>query len=585
MKEKELTGYPSIDKPWLKYYTEEEINTPLPECSVYEYIWENNKDHLDDIAINYFGNKISYRELFENIEKAANSLYKIGIRQGDIVAMIAVTIPETIYSFYALNKIGAIANLIDPRTSNDGIKEYITEVNSKYIITLDIAYSKILNSIDNTSVKQIILLSPLNSFPKYKKTLIDIIQKLKKAKTTLTSNSIYWSDLIAQGKKGNYKKAIYTKDTCCAIEHTGGTTGFPKGVMLTNDNFNAAVSQNKNSPLPIKRKDKFLNIMPPFIAYGMVLGIHTVLALGCESIIIPKFNPQDFSKLILKNRPAVIMGVPTHFENLMEDNKLNNVDLSFIKIALVGGDKILVDFENRVNNFFSKHNSHILLSKGYSMTEASATATFSYEIANKAGSAGIPNSKTIISAFDPETTKELKINEIGEICICTPTMMLGYYGKEKETHKTIQLHSDGKKWIHSGDLGYIDNDGCIFIEGRLKRIIIRFDGFKVFPTFIENVISTSQNVDTCCAVGIPDSTHTQGKLPVVFVVLKPNFLNKPLETKKELIDLCSQELPEYAQPYDFIFRDSLPLTPIGKVDYKALEKEAEKIYREKNENV
>ena len=575
MSEKELTGYPSIDKPWLKYYSEEQIIAPMSECTIYEYLYNSNKDYSENTAINYFGNKITFGEMFDNIENAAKAFASIGIKPGDIVVMATITTPETIYAIYALNKLGAVSNMVDPRTSINGIKEYITEVEAKYVLCIDVVYPKIEKAIADTEVKSVIITSPNDSLPKPKKIILNILNNISFKKQKIGKSCIIWSDLLVKGKKSNYVLAQYKKNTCCAIVHTGGTTGMPKGVMLTNDNFNSSAEQIKNSSLQLDRRDRFLNILPPFVAYGMVLGIHIALTHGWESIIIPKFEPQMFSDLILKHRPAGIMGVPTYFEKLMDDPKLKGKDLSHIKVVLVGGDKALVEFEKKVNDFFSVHNANIHLSKGYSMTEASATATFSFEENNKLGSAGIPLSQTIISAFEPETDIEHRINESGEICICSPTIMLGYYDKKDETDKIIRKHSDGRLWIHSGDLGYIDEDGCIFIEGRLKRMIIRYDGYKVFLPFIENVVATYNLIETCCAVGKRDKEHCQGKLPIVFAVLKKGVDEE--KVKLELAELCKKELPEYVQPVDYIFIDMLPLTPIGKVDYRALEKEAEKL--------
>ncbi len=571
MEEKKMTGYPSIDKPWLKYYTEEAVNAALPECSVYDYLVECNKNHLDDVAINYFDRKITFRELFENIERATKGFASIGLNKGDIIVMATVTTPETIYSFYALNRLGVVANMVDPRTSTEGIKDYIEEVNATCVLTIDVALPKIEKAIIGTNVNQIVVVSPADSLAQPKKLLFKIFNRSPK----LSEKCLVWPKILKNSTNQTFNIAPYQKDVCCAIEHTGGTTGMPKGVMLTNDNFNAATSQIKYSPLRMERKDRFLNIMPPFIAYGMVLGIHTALTHGWESILIPKFAPKDFSDLILKYRPAGIMGVPTYFEGLMDDPKLKDADLSCIKVVLVGGDKTQVEFEKRVNTFFADHNANIHLSKGYSMTEASSTATFAFEEINKLGSNGIPFTETIVSAFEPETDKELKINESGEICIYTPTMMLGYYGKPDETNKVLKKHSDGRTWIHSGDLGHIDEDGCVYIDGRLKRMIIRFDGFKVFPPFIENVVTTHKAVETCCAVGTPDKSHSQGQLAIAHIVLKPEYKGRETEVESELVELCKNELPEYAQPSAYKFREALPVTPIGKVDFKALEQESE----------
>ncbi len=566
-----MTGYPSIDKPWLKYYSEEAIDAALPECTVYDYLWENNKDHLEDVAINYFDRKITYGEVFDNIEKAAKAFSALGVKQGDIIVMATVTTPETIYAFYGLNRIGTIANMVDPRTSAEGIKEYITEVGANIVLTIDAIYSKIEKAIIGTAVNQIIVTSPSDSLPQPKKFLFNLSNKFKKTVPTLNAISLHWNDFVAKGKNTTPDYVPYRKNICCLIVHTGGTTGSPKSVMLSNDNLNAASWLANNSPLLMKRGSVLLNIFPPFLAFGMVLGVHTSLTLGWESVLIPKFEPMEFAELLIKYKPNGIMGVPSYFEVLMNSPLLSNQDLSFVHVILVGGDKTPIELENEVNSFFAEHNSKIHLSKGYGMTEVSASSTLSYETANKVGSNGIPMSKTTVSAFD-DNYKECTYNEKGEICICTPTVMIGYYGKKEEINKVLKEHKDGYKWIHTGDYGYIDEDGFVFVEGRIKRVIVRYDGFKVFPSLIEQSISKHDSVATCCVVGKPDKEHSQGALPVAFVVLKSDSTDK-IKIRGELNEICSKELPEYVQPCDFIFRDSLPLTPIGKIDYKSLEKE------------
>lgn len=568
---KAMTSYPSIDKPWLKYYSEEAINAPLPECTIFEYMRKKHANHLDWIALEYFDRKIIYRELFKNIERTAKAFVAMGVKRGDIVITATVTTPETIYILYALNCIGAIPNMVDPRTGVEGIRDYINEVKAKYVITLAVAYPKIEKAIEGTTVERILIISPGESLPAIKKA----VYRLSNRSPRFSEKCLGWDDFLKKGKNFDICYAPYEKDTCCVIVHTGGTTGFPKGVMLSNDNLNAAVHQSLNSPLLMEERDVFLNILPPFVAYGMVLGIHTAVSAGWHSVIIPKFDVNEFDKLIVKHRPAGIMGIPTYFEKIMGSTLLQDVDLSFLKIVLVGGDRTSIEFENKVNQFFYQHGCKKQLSKGYSMTEASSTATISFENANKAGTNGIPLSKTVISAFDQETGKELPCGELGELCIQTPTMMLGYYNQKEETDKVIKVHSDGSKWIHTGDMGTVDENGFITVSGRVKRLIIRFDGYKVFPTFIENVVLEHKAIENCSVVGLTDKAHMQGKLPVVFVVCRDEYKGREENIVSELKTLCLEKLTEYSQPVEYRFVENLPLTPIGKIDYRALEKMAE----------
>lgn len=586
------SGYPSIDRPWLKYYTREQIHTPLPKCRIFDYVWQENRDHLKDTAINYFDKRISYASMFKNIECAAKSFQGMGIGKGEIVVIVAITIPETIYALYGLNRIGAVANLIDPRTSEMGIREYVEETSCKTIIVQDVVYEKVKKSVRGTTVKNFIVISAGDSLPVVKKILYNLKNKsvmhvpekknsIQDSKQVIENESLMWSNFIQYGKGKILNESEYEKDRCCVIVHTGGTTGMPKGVMLSDDNLNAAAQQSLKSPLPLDRKDCFLNIMPPFIAYGVVLGIHTVFVGGMKNILVPKLDSEKIGQLILKYKPSCIMGVPTHFDNIRQSKKMKGKDLSFLKVVLVGGDKIKEETENEVNHFLAKHGAKLKINTGYSMTEASATALFSFQECSKIGSAGIPLAKTEIAVSNDDLKTELPYGEKGVLFLKTPTLMMGYYEKKEETEAVFRVKSDGTKWLYTGDIGYVDKDGCVFVEGREKRMIIRYDGFKVFPPMIEKVIEKEAEVKACCVVGAVDEIHSQGKLPIAYIILKNDNSEKRgissnigdfSNIKEQIVKRCLAELPEYAQPKEIIAIDCFPVTAIGKVDFMELER-------------
>ena len=575
MEEKKLTGYPSIDKPWLKYYSEEAVNTPMPECTVYDYLWKSNKDHLNRTALRYLERKITFREMFENIEKTAKAFTAIGLKKGDIIIMTTVTTPETVYAFYALDRLGIIPNMVDPRTSTEGIREYIQEVDAKVVLTLDVAYPKIEKAIEGTSVEHIIVTSPADSLPAVKKALYITASKIKGETCNFADNCVLWKQFIANGIQSQLAEVPYIKDTCCVIVHTGGTTGFPKGVMLSNENINALVLQSILTGIDMKREHTWMDIMPPFIAYGIGMGLHLPLVIGMETILVPSFNAKKFDELLLKHKPIHMVGVPSYWGTIIKSKKLVKQNLSFIIAPTVGGDAMDTTLERNSNEFLRSHKCDYPITKGYGMTEVSAGVAGTVTDNNEIGSVGIPFVKTVISVFDPETGEELKYNEPGEICISGPSVMLGYYNNESATKEIKRTHSDGSVWIHSGDIGYITENGSLYIVDRIKKMIIRYDGFKVFPSLIEKTVVMHKAVASCCAVAIRDKNHSQGKLPIVFAVLNGGADAK--KVKADLYELCKKELPEYAQPVDFVFIDKMPLTPIGKVDYRTLEKEAEKI--------
>ena len=566
------TGKASIDKPWLKYYSEHQLNEEILNVSCYENMYQNNKGHLDDIAFEYYGNKITYRELFENIDKTAKALIHNGVKKGDIVTIASITTPEIMYLFYALNKIGAVSNMVDVRYTKQATEMYLKEVKSKLLITLDLCYKKVDDIIDKTDVEKVLIVSPTNSVAKALKPAIKIGNLLKGKKDNIPYGDKYinWNEFIKEGQDLSINTVPYEKDYPAAIVHTGGTTGVPKGVVLTNENFNNVALQIKNSNVNAERGYRFLNIMPPFIAYGIALGLYTPITLGWHTVIIPQFDPKKFDDLLLKHKPNGIMGVPTYWENVMNSKKMKNKDLSFIKNILLGGDKIKGEFELRLDKYLKEHNCTAGVGKGYSMTEASACATFSSPVANKLDSVGAPLFKTVVAAFEPGTTKELNIGQVGEICIKTPTAMKEYYHMEDDTKKVRVVHDDGV-WIHSGDIGYVDKDGIVFIKDRIKRMIIR-SGFKVFPSEIENTFMKHPGVKSCAVVGIDDIVDITA--PKAHIVLTDEYIGREDVVLSELKQLFTNSaLPPYFEPVDYKFREDLPLTDIGKIDFISLQNE------------
>lgn len=566
-----MNSKPSVMKAWLKYYDKDAVTEEVPKCTLFDYLFRNNKDHLDDIAINYFDNEITFGELFDNIRKTASAYLALGAKAGDIVTICSITTPEIVYSFYAINLIGATPNMIDPRTGIDGIHQYIKEAKSKYVCVLNEAYNKIHEAVVGTDVAEIVVVSAGQSLNYLKKTAYRFTNR---DKNEYSSNCLKWEQFIEKGKGIIPEPVSYGNNHCAAIEYTGGTTGSPKGVMLSEDAFNAVAFQYGKSIITFKRQQKFLNVMPPFISYGLVCGLHMPLSLGVTSIIIPNLDPKNLASLILKYKPAHMCGVPLHYQILANDKRMKHADISYLINSGSGGDAIAVGTENEVNQFLKSHGSKYALTKGYGMTELCSSACTCMNDINKPGSVGIPLVKNTISAFKPGTDEELNFGERGEICITGPTMMLGYYDKPEETSHVLHKHSDGMIWVHTGDIGYVDEDGFVFVDGRIKRMIIRYDGFKIFPSLIENVISTHPAVKVCSVVASQDKDNPRGYLPYVYIVLKENVQESQKEIKSEIIELCQDKLPEYAQPVGYKFSESLYYTPVGKVDYRKLEMES-----------
>ncbi len=586
-----LTGYASIDKPWLKYYTEEQIKTGMPKMTAYQYLYHQNSKYLGRTALSYYGRKISFNELFYRIEETAKALKAMGVKENDIVTISMPNTPEAVYLFYAMSKIGAVANMIDPRTSAEGIHKYIEEVQSDKVVIVDSYYNKVKPLSENGTVKQIIAVSPAESLPfglnfGYKaKEFIESIKDSSK-KNVFNEHTMDWKQFISQGKSYTKKtEAEFIPNRPLVIEHTGGTTGQPKGVILSNENINAVALQSVLTGIDMQREHNWLDIMPTFIAYGVGMGLHLPLTIGMETILIPQFDPKKFDELLIKYKPIHMVGVPSYFGTIINSKKLAKKDLSYIIAPTVGGDAMDITLEQQTNDFLREHNCSSKVVKGYGMTEVTGGVSGTVDENNEIGSVGIPFVKTTIAVFEPETEDELGYNEDGEICITGPNTMLGYFENQEATDAIIKRHADGKLWVHTGDIGHITENGSLYIVDRIKRMMIRYDGFKVFPSIIENVIGSHNAVEACKVVSIADSEHSQGKLPKAHVVLKDGFKPYQEQILQELQLLCAEKLPEYVQPVDYKFRDELPLTPIGKIDYLALESEDSHIKNKPSERV
>lgn len=579
-KDKKITGYASIDKPWQKYYSKEAITASIPELTAYQYMVSQNEDNLSTKAIMYYGKKISYKNYIDMIDETARRLYNLGITEGEVVTVMSVANPELEILFYALNKLGAVINLIDVRSDYKQIKKYLMEVKSSTVVVMDNflpEFDKCMEDedIDNI-VENVITLSPYNSvlFPfnvlaekksrKEDSTLYSKIDEIKKKNKYMT-----WNDLMSVHKYRYPRYPRYKKNMVAALVHTGGTTGVPKTVKLSNENFNAMAIQYKSLNANYNKGDTFLNGIVPFVAYGIVVTIHMPMCLGMTNIIAPILSPKEFTEFMIKYKPNHTITVPTYVEHFVHDRKADSMNWKCLKNLGIGGDYFPEQSEIYVNEFLKNHGSSSIAEKGYGMTENSSTAGVCLVGVNKTNSLGIPLPLNTYGIFERGTDKELKYGEEGEMCITGPTEMLGYLDNEEEEGKVIKIHSDGKKWIHSEDVGIIDEDGFLFFKGRYKRLIPH-GGFKLYPSYIEGVIMKHPDIDNCCVISIPDKVY--GASPEAHVVIKKDNVSELKKLKEELIKLCQDKLPSYSQPEDFIFEEDLPLTSVGKVDYKKVEK-------------
>ena len=567
-----MIGYASIDKPWLKYYNENNIDKERLNCSAYDYMKYYNINNLSYNAINYMGNIITYKELLDKVDDVTKSLINLNVKSGDVVTLIMANIPENIYLFYAINRLGAVANIIDPRLKTDEIVDIVNNNKSKLVIAIDSFMNKknILNIKKNSDIENIVLVNPLETLKNNKLISFAISCKEKINYHLSNKNFIRWSDFVNNGRNVNLSDIPkYDEEKDAIMVRTGGTTGKPKIVVLSNKNLNEMANQHFLGEYNFNKKDLFLNFLPPFIAYGICGATHMPLVLGLENILIPKFDAKDFPKLMKKYKPNVVFGGPILYEKMMNSKKTKNIDLSSLRVPVSGGDTMNIELENKINKYFKDNNCYHTIGQGYGMTEVSSSACYSKESSYVIGSVGIPLINNSISIFDTDTMEEKMINEEGEICIKTNTMMSGYYNNDEENSKVIKMHEDGTMWVHTGDIGKMNNNGNLFVIGRMKRMIVS-NGSKIFPISVESIICKNPYVESCVVVGAEHKTLRH--VPVAHIVLNDNNIDKE-KLINELDKEIKKELPDYYLPFIYVFRHDMPLTSIDKVDYKMLEQE------------
>ena len=561
-------NYGSQTQPWKKYYKNNGADIPaIPAQTIYQSVREKAMTVLDKPALHYYGTEISYRELLAKIDRYADAYTSMGVKAGDVVSFISVALPQTVISLYALNKIGAVSSFIDPRMDVERIRSFVEKVHSDIVVTLDHAFPKVEPWLDMPGLKKVIVQSPADDLP----WAARLVYRAKNQSVTLPQGDLvmWFRDFEKTGADGCAVEYPYEKDAACAFTQTGGTTGVPKCVVLTNEGLNAVAMSFMHYGLDARAGETFLNIMPIFSSYGIVCGIHMTLSMRFKVFLIPDFSPDKFPKLIYKYRPNHLLAVPAFYEKLTHDPKIQKMDLSFVLSMGSGGDTMTPEMDKKLNTFFRAHGVRYPIAQGYGMSEVSSAATFGQGNINKTLSVGIPTPMVTVSIFKPGTCEELPIGESGEICISGPTVMREYYADQEATNELILVHPDGRRWVHSGDVGHMDEDGFLFVSGRIKQMITRFDGHKLFPAQIETVIQQQPNVVNCLVVPVKDRDHGQGVLPLAVVELEPGTDARQACTTIQ--QYCNSILEERGRPCAVVAMEHIPLTSMGKCDRKAVE--------------
>lgn len=565
-----------IPEPWAKYYTKEELNIKIPDISMYDQVKKSSYLYPNYIAYEYMGRKCSYQNFIKEINAYAKVFTKAGVKHGDIVTIMLPNMPNVLISLYALNKIGAIANMVHPLSSEEEILFSLNSTKSKHLIMLNTFYSKIENIIDKTDVKEVIFASASDYMPFFLKIGYNLSQIGKYKKHPKKEKYLSWSEFYKKYYSDEYIKfPKFGKDTPAVIIHSGGTSGTPKNVVIQNRAFILGALQEKISMKNLHAGDCCLAIMPNFHGFGLSVLMHTPLALGCYSILIPQFDAKKFDIMFHKKNPSCVLGVPTLYEALMSNNNVKNLDLSNLKYIVSGGDILPKSLENKMNEYLKEHNSLGKITQGYGLSEALAAVCLACDDVNKSGSVGIPLAGNQVKIIDPATRETLKYGDVGEICVHSKAFMQGYLNDESETNTALQVHKDGHVWLHTGDLGYMDEDGFVFYKGRLKRMIVS-SGYNVYPSHVEEVIESHPAVLQCTVVGVPHPYKQE--VPKAFIVLKEGYI--AMFVKDDIKAYCKKKLSKYMIPAEFVFRKRLPKTKLGKVDFKSLQKDTRGDYDE-----
>ena len=570
-KEEKLNKKNNIKTPWLKYYKEGvPAHLNYPKGTMVGYFLEAVARYPENIAIEYYGRTYTYRAFYEMIRDTAKSLKSQGVKEGDTIAICMPNTPEAILMFYAANMVGALVSLIHPLSAEKEIQNYINGSGATFLLSLDLVYDKVHNIVDNPCIKKIDIASAGDSIKTIKKFLYKYKNRGTVPKIELTDDIMTWNEFINYGYDYQGEIAcLKGANDPAVILYSGGTSGDPKGILLTNMNFNALALSCHKMIEQSGVGESILAILPIFHGFGLGVCIHTTLGCGMRVVLVPNFNPKDFGKLLHKHKISIVCGVPSLFESLTKTSMGKN-DLSKLKSAISGGDFMSKDLKNKVDTYFREHGSNAEIRVGYGLTEASAAICVTPTGEYRESSIGVPFPDTYIKVVRVGTHDEVPYGEDGEICISGPTVMMGYLNNLEETIQTLQIHEDGRTWLHTGDVGSMDKDGFVYFKQRVKRIIIS-NGYNLYPSYIETIINSHPDVFTSTVIGIPHPKKVQ--VAKAYIVLKDGV--KPSKDVEKSIRLhCEKNLARYSLPAVYEFRESLPKTLVGKVAYRELEKES-----------
>ena len=555
----------NIKKPWLKFYGELPEFAEIPDLTMYEYLREAAVKYPEKTAMEYMGAEISFAKFLSMVDRCAASFTAYGIKPGDCVLQSMPNIPNALILFYALNRIGARIAMTHPLYSSTELAEYIRETNCVWCVTVDMFYDRFK---DILRPDQKLLVTKVSDFlPGAKKFAFNIMKKQNKIPED--GRVVYWKDFLKKSEDIvdiPYERSIDPKEGAVVL-FSGGTTNMPKGILLSSYNFNALAA----SIAPLSKftsDDSVIAILPVFHGFGLGICIHTILCNGGTLYLEPKFGTKIYIDSLRKHQPTFIAGVPTMFEAMLRDKTFSKVRFDRLKAIYSGGDSLSPELKVRFDEKLKSQGSRVELSEGYGLTETVTGCVLTPPESYRKGAIGIPMPNMLAKVVDMETKQEIPYGESGEIAIAGPTLMLEYINNPEETQKTIRTDENGIRWLYTGDIGSMDEDGFLYFKSRLKRML-KVSGVSVYPMQVEQVLEMHDLVFRACVVGVPDDYQMTSVK--AFVVLEdPSLAND--ETKKALLKHCRKHLIKWSVPRAIEFVEKLPTTLVGKVEYSTLEK-------------
>lgn len=558
-----LADVDAADKPWLKYYGDMSEKLQYNSGSIYDMFVSAAEKYPDNKAMEYYNTTYTYKEVHKKIDTVAAALKKMNIVKDECVTICMPNIPEAIFLVYAVNKIGAICNVIHPLNSTDEITKAMITTESTTIFTTDASYKNVSRS----QAENIVVCDVSNSMP----TLLKAAYNAKSRKQMKYDESVIkWNDFINSAEKITTKENR-DRDKPAIIIYSGGTTGESKAIVLTNLCFNSLARQCYDVCREARAGNSILSALPIFHGFGLCVSVHVPLTLGLKCILVPKINVKKLNNLIKKKKPNLLPAIPTMLNAITNNKPLGKKSLESVKVILSGGDYLSDDLRKKVLSYFGKCGSDAHIQVGYGLSEATAFIAATSDNIEETDNLGIPNPDTIIKICSPETNEEIADGQIGEICVNGPTVMMGYLNDQKATDDAIRTHNDGIQWLHTGDLGFIDN-GVLHFTSRLKRMIIS-NGYNIYPTELEKVINKCKYVAQNVVVGIKDKLRQEA--PKAVIVLKKG-VERTTEVENEIREYCKKNIAKNAQPTEYEFTDSLPTTKVGKINYRKFEDKVNK---------